>query len=794
MLFDVPSATDKPPGGLLPSQPPPRSATVPRRVAAPPWRPIPFSLILAFGLLGIILVAYIVWLLIASGGVTNTLVSGWGVDLFELVVAVLCGTRAFVGRPRRAMPLYLGGGLLFWCAGDVTLTIESLGGRTPAVPSLADAFYLGFYPLAYVAVFLFLRTELRRLTSPSWLDGAVAGLGAAAVCAAFAFHSIVLSTGGSAISAAVNLAYPVGDLVLLALVIGATAVLPGRTKAPWILLAGACSLNAAGDTFNLFQSSFGGSTVGTVLGAVSWPGAFLLMTVAVWLPRHPANPQASARPTGFLFPGLAAAAGLTILVTGAIHRLSLVSVGLATTTLLLVGIRLMLSARALRLLTARRHHQSLTDDLTGLGNRRYLFEMLDRFFEDDRDPLLPKRPLAFLFLDLDHFKEINDYFGHHAGDELLRQIGPRLNDSLRASDVVVRLGGDEFAVVLLNADATYATGVAERILASLREPFALDVMNVTVGASIGIAFAPADAHNTTALLRCADAAMYRGKLQDDSIETYSLQLDDEGNLLRLAEELRLAIDKGQFVVHYQPQLDLRTGEIAGVEALLRWAHPRLGLVPPIKFIPIAEEAGLMPSLTALVLGESLRQCGAWRAAGDDITVAINVSPSNLLEAGFIDRVKAQLDRHGVPASALVLEITETCIISDYERSRAVIQELHDLGLIISIDDFGAGFTSLVYLRDLAVGELKLDRMFVTGLISEDSERDRDLVRSTIELGHALGLRVIAEGVEDLATLDKLGQLGCDMAQGYFVARPAPAAQVVLRSDIAMWAEAVLRAH
>ena len=316
--------------------------------------------------------------------------SGWGVDVFELAVAALCGARAFVGRPRRAMPLFLGGGLLCWCAGDVALTIESLGGHTPAVPSLADV----LSRLLSACVRGGLSLLAYRVTPPDvaqWLDGAVAGLGAATVCAAFAFHSIVLSTGGSAISAAVNLAYPVGDLVLLALVIGATAVLPGRTKAPWILLAGACSLNAAGDTFNLFHSSFGGSTVGTVLGAVSWPGAFLLMTVAVWLPRHPADALASARPTGFLFPGLAAVAGLTILVTGAIHRLSLVSVGLGTTTLLLVGIRLMLSARALRLLTAWRHHQSLTDELTGLGNRRYLFEMLDRFFEDDRDPLLPKK-------------------------------------------------------------------------------------------------------------------------------------------------------------------------------------------------------------------------------------------------------------------------------------------------------------------------------------------------------------------------------------------------------------------
>ncbi len=189
-------------------------------------------------------------------------------------------------------------------------TIESLGGRTPAAPSIADAFHLGLYPLAYVAVFLFLRGELRRLTSPSWLDGAVAGLGAAAVCAAFAFHSIVLSTGGSTLSAVINLAYPIGDLVLLALVIGATAILPGRTKAPWILLAGACSLNAAGDTFNLFHSSFGGSTAGTVFDAAAWPGAFLLMAIAVWLPRRPADPLALARPLGFLLPGAGRRGGI----------------------------------------------------------------------------------------------------------------------------------------------------------------------------------------------------------------------------------------------------------------------------------------------------------------------------------------------------------------------------------------------------------------------------------------------------------------------------------------------------
>jgi diguanylate cyclase (GGDEF)-like protein len=399
--------------------------------------------------------------------------------------------------------------------------------------------------------------------------------------------------------------------------------------------------------------------------------------------------------------------------------------------------------------------------------------------------------VAFLFLDLDHFKEINDSFGHGAGDDLLRQLGPRLTSTLRGTDILVRLGGDEFAVVLIDADATYAMSVAERLMASLKEPFALDVMNAKVGASIGIALGPHHGSDATGLLRCADVAMYRAKLERVSIEVYNPQLDDEGNWLRIAEELRVAVEERQFVLHYQPQLDLSTGEILGVEALLRWPHPRLGPVPPLKFLPVAEDAGLMPSLTALVLDTALAQCAAWRADGHLISVAVNVSPSNLLEAGFTELITEALDRYLLPAAALVLEITETCIITDFERSRTVIEELRDLGLIVSIDDFGAGFTSLAYLRDLAVGELKLDRTFVSGLVSPDKARDLSLVKSTIDLGHALGLRVVAEGVEDLETLDVLGRLGCDLAQGFYIAMPAPAEDVVFTSDVAKLAEAVL---
>jgi len=744
----------------------------------------------AYGLLGLLLLAYII-ALSANLRVANGLpIRGFGVDAFEFVVAVSCLAEGVVNRSRRGVALFLGCALLSWCAGDIALTIESIGGRTTPTPSVADVFYLGFYPLAYVAVVQFMRTEVRHLTTPGWLDGVVAGLGAAAICAAFAFHTIVHSTGGSALSASVNLAYPIGDLLLLALVVGGTAVLPGRGKAPWILLAGACSLNAAGDTFNLFQSTLGSLRVGIVFNAVAWPGAFMLMSIAMWLKPRPGDPLVRQRPVGFLLPGIAAAGGLSILLVGTLHQLSRVSIGLATATLILVGVRLALSARGLRVLTEQRHKQSMTDDLTGLGNRRYLFHLLAAY-SNEQAAAASEPKLAFLFLDLDHFKEINDSFGHSAGDELLRQLGPRLSSALRGSDVVVRLGGDEFAIVLFNADSEYATMVAERLMSKLQEPFALDFVSASVGASIGIALMPIHATATDDLLRCADTAMYRAKLGPGPIEMYNQHIDDDGNLLRLAEELREAVALAQFILHYQPQLDLRTGEICGVEALLRWPHPRLGMVPPMKFLPIAEEAGLMPSLTALVLDGALGQCAAWRGAGHRIAISINASPSNLLDDGFTGLIRSQLEHHRLPASALVLEITETCVISDYQRSRVVIEELRELGVTVSIDDFGAGFTSLAHLGDLAVGELKLDRIFVTGLTLQEKVRDLELVRSTIELGHSLGLRVVAEGVEDLATLDLLGRLGCDLAQGYFISRPMPAGDLRFVAGIAEVAEAIL---
>jgi len=725
----------------------------------------------------LLLVAYLVSLIVRSPDQDWPLLDGWGVFAFELVAVTLLFTRGVVRPTGRAVPIVLGAAALSWALGDATLTFE---GSNAPIPSPADLFYIGFYPLAYGAVVLMLRREVRTLLPATWLDGAVAGLGAAAVCAAFAFGPIVRSLPGSSWTAvAVDLAYPIGDVILLALVVGGTAILPGR-RLPWMLVATACAVNAVGDTFNLVALSTTSPAIGSIFNGVAWPTAILLMSMSVWVPGGKRDLLAGGRMPSFLLPGVGALAGFTILFVGTLeHDVIPVALGLATATLVVVGIRLGLSVRGLRALTEERHRQAVTDELTGLGNRRQLTQLLDEYFADHADPQTPSRSLAFLFVDLDHFKEINDSFGHSAGDELLKQLGPRLTGSLRDTDVLVRIGGDELGAVLIDTDPVYAMSVAQRLTALIEQPFVLNAVSVHISASIGIAIAPTDANDSVGLMRCADVAMYRAKLGDRSFEIYQPEIDDGGNRLVLVEELRAAVENEQLVLHYQPQVDLRNGETTAVEALVRWPHPRLGTIPPLDFLPLAEEAGLMGPLTRLVLERALAQCAVWRSGGSRLAVSVNVSSSNLLDPGFIDMVRASLRRHRVPASALILEITETTIIRDFESCKQVIEELRSLGIAVSIDDFGSGFTSLAYLGGLAVSELKLDRTFIGGLTAEGREQDVKLVRATIELGHALGLLVVAEGIETCASLETLSLLGCDRAQGYFTGRPVPAHEVVI---------------
>ncbi|MGA8427676.1 MAG: EAL domain-containing protein [Candidatus Dormiibacterota bacterium] len=737
-----------------------------------------------YGLLGVLLVAFYLTQFVVPTKAENV-IDAWPPVGFEFVAALLC-IGLGLARPRdRAIPVILGLAVLSWATGDAVLTL------TPTIrsPQLADLFYLLFYPTAYVGLVLILRRSAGKLVPATWLDGVTAGLGAAAVCAAFLFHPIATSLGHHPLSVAVNLAYPVGDLLLLALVIGATATFPGRPKLQWLVLAAACGVVVIGDSFNLVLTSDQGGTAANIANSVAWPTAILLISAAMWIRPGPTNLLITQRTPGFLLPGLGTFCGLAILFDGTMHHVSSVALGLASATLITASVRAGLSVRRLRVLTDERQRQSVTDHLTGLGNRRQLFDLLEAYFADRRDPRTPDTSLAFLFVDLDHFKEINDSFGHSAGDALLRQLGPRLKGALRSTDVLVRVGGDELGVIITGGDAGYAVNVAERLLERLGAPFHLDAVSVRISASIGIAVAPRDAQDGAALLRCADLAMYRAKLGGVPFEMYDSEIDDEGNRLRLVDELRVAVEASEFALHYQPQFNLRTRMVSTVEALLRWPHPRLGLVPPLDFLPLAEEAGLMRALTTIVLDKALTQCASWRASGHDLTVSVNISITNLLDAEFIDLVGEQLLTHQVPASNLILEITETTIVRDFERCKSVIAQLRGMGVGISVDDFGAGFTSLAYLGNLAVSELKLDRTFITGL-GTGQATDAALVRATIDLGHALGLRVVAEGIEDNATLTVLTGMGCDLAQGFFIGRPVPADQLTDRPGFGSSAQAL----
>ena len=362
--------------------------------------------------MGIILAGYLVSLILRSDGQRWLWLDGWGICAIELVASGLCIVRSRVGRPGRAIALVLGLGLLSWTLGDIVLTIESLSGTTPPTPSLAEVFYLGFYPLAYAAVLMFIRGDARSLTVPNWMDGAIAGLGAAAACAAFAFHNIVTSTGANPAATVTNLAYPIGDVLLLGLVVGGFAALSGRRRTPWMLLATGMALNVVGDTSNLSQNSLGASRFGFILNAVAWPTAIVVMSIAVWLRERPANLVATERPLGLVLPNLAAASALIILFVGSMHPVSHVAIGLATATLVVVGIRLALSVREMQTISQERHRQAVTDDLTGLHNRRYLFRVLDAFCDKRRNDTFINRHLGFLFVNLNHFKEINDSFGH----------------------------------------------------------------------------------------------------------------------------------------------------------------------------------------------------------------------------------------------------------------------------------------------------------------------------------------------------------------------------------------------
>jgi diguanylate cyclase len=722
----------------------------------------------SFLLMGLLLAAHLVELVpVMHAALTDT----WYLEVLEDAIYVLAGlavgARAVLIRRDRWAWALLSMGLLSYAAGNIL----AIGVVT--FPSAADALWLPLYPLGYASIVLLLRQNVARWHASMWLDGLVAALGVSAVAVALVLAPFLRATDGAFLPVAVNLSYPIADLLMLALVVAAFATMGWRPSATWWLLGFGWAVFVVADTVLLVQVAHDSFVVGSWVDNV-WLIGVVPMALAAWM--RPAQETKRSAPAGWVLLAVPAAftsIGVGLLVKGSLQDSSAPTsvVVLSAATIVAALLRMSLTFREVRALADARR-QARTDDLTDLGNRRFFLEQLDLVTDETGSGLRA----AVLLIDLDSFKDVNDSYGHHTGDQLLRMIGPRLRAALSDGDTLTRMGGDEFGIVLHNADAARAADVARKMRDQLLEPFVLVGMPLHVEASIGISLFPEHGATPSMLLQHADVAMYEAKRGQLGYTIFEPARDGGSrHRLETLEELRVALHSDQLVMHYQPKLDLASGTISGVEALVRWTHPTRGLLLPDNFLPLAERAGLMGMVAGQVLEKSLRDLASWRAQNHELSVAVNLSVSNLQDIELPQQVELLLAVHGIPAEALVLEITENILMADAERSGQVLDRLRAIGVLLSVDDYGTGYSSLAYLQALPVDELKLDRSFVTHMSSDP--RAATIVRSTIELSHQLGMLMVAEGVEDAGALQMLREAGCDVAQGYHVARPMAAEQL-----------------
>ncbi|QDY79155.1 putative bifunctional diguanylate cyclase/phosphodiesterase [Streptomyces qinzhouensis] len=580
---------------------------------------------------------------------------------------------------------------------------------------------------------------------------------------------------GAALTLAVLLLYGWVPAALVSLaVVGLVGTVRRNRRRPGLLHGSAdvLGVGAAGFVLSLFGRTPGVETpwspldwgIGAAVEVVLAAAAYLAVTrLLLWYARIP---QTGGVPTiartALLRQGL-----LAVALLGIAPLICVVAVA-RPLLLPLFAVPLIALDSALRIARLRAEEQ-LRDPLTGLPNRQWLLERTWTALEDAESS---GSRAALVLIDLDRFRSVNDTLGHLAGDRLLLQIAQRLRPALPRGAEAARLGGDEFAVLLPTTDSiTSAQRVARQLAAELSSPLDLDGLTLVLEASAGVAVFPDHALDAEGLLRRADVAMYQAKRDRTGVEVYESKRDSNTpDRLGLLGDLRRALDAREVELHYQPKVRF-DGHVAGLEALVRWVHPDRGRVPPDEFIAIAESSGLMPLLTEYVLDTALGQVAKWRAQGLNVPVAVNVSPRDVHTPGFAGLVAARLACHGVPAGALQLEITEHVLLEDPQRAADTLAGLTDHGVRMSLDDFGTGYSSLVHLRRLPVSELKIDRSFVARLAVDT--QDAEIVRCTVDLAHSLGLLVVAEGVEDDETWERLRDLGCDAVQGWLVAAAMP---------------------
>lgn len=697
--------------------------------------------------------------------------------ILNFSAAALIGYRAYRVKADRAAWTLIATGTAVSALGDVVYAEWVPDGQSP---SIADAAYLTFYPFIYLGLLLLMRARLKRVPVPVRLDCVVCGLVMASVAAALTAGPIHAAAMKAPATVLVGLIYPWLDLVLLALAAGMLPILGWRHEFRWGLLVLGFVLFAAADTAYLFETSAGSYRVGTMLDAF-WPTSYLLIAVASWTAWSSAPPSPKRSLGSYVAP---VACTIVALAVTALSNESRVAPVLAALSLIAVAARFSVTFREVSIM-AENHKQAMTDQLTTLPNRRSLATTLTAV------PLTPPPAVgpslstrgparrALLLLQLHEFEEISDTVGHRFGDDLLCQIANRLSLNVRREDMLARASDDEFAILLAEgADLIAARAQAGRLLEALNEPFTLDPMTVQVDARIAIALFPDHCDHPQELLNRAEMALPHARSAKSKIAVYDaayeLYRDNDPNLV---EELRAALADGneQLTCHYQPKVNASDGSVHSVEALLRWHHPNRGLLLPEEFLPAAERAGLMRKVANRTVNLALEQARCWREQDMALTVAVNLSTTNLLDLDLVGTIEQLLATHGLPADELIIEITESTLV-DSARSRSTVAALQRLGVRISLDDYGTGWSSLARLQDVSVDELKLDRVFVARLAQDP--RSVAIVRSTVALAASLGADLVAEGVEDEATLRALRQYGCTITQGFVHSPPLPAGDLL----------------
>ncbi|MEA2126391.1 MAG: diguanylate cyclase [Solirubrobacteraceae bacterium] len=695
----------------------------------------------------------------------------WAPALVYVLVSGIVVARGILARETRLAWWVLATGLVLYTAGNLLWPFWVQKMDSPPIPSVCDVLWLSLYPASYVGLVKMAGVRGRGMPAGVWLDGLIAGLAVATTGCALIFPPLLDAATGSTVAVVTNLAYPVCDLLLVSLIAGVASLQGWRmSRVLWLLGAGFSTL-AVGDTIYLLHVAAGSAESSRVANLFYMSGVALI-ALAAWQPRSaPPRPRIHGWSI-LLVPAIGTSGAVGLLAYDHFNGIGDVAVALALLTILTALARTVLTFRDVRGLAESRR-QAVTDDLTSLPNRRLFVERSDTAIADASET---RASFAMLIVDLDHFKELNDTLGHHAGDALLCDLGRRLLDELPDGGTLARLGGDEFGLVLSPCDEGAAIAIAARLRRALVDPFDIHGLSLSVSASVGIAMFPAHGNDTVGLMQHADIAMYEAKAAQSGHAVYEGTRNKHSREnLTLVSAFPNAVETGQLELHYQPKADMRTKHIVGVEALVRWRHPVRELIPPDVFVPLLDRAGLGRHLTRWVVETALAACARWRAAGDDLHVAVNATIADLLDASLPAEIAASLDRHGIPAGALVIEVTETSVLHDPGRVQATLTGLRALGVGVALDDFGTGYSSLTHLKAMPVTEVKIDRSFVENM--GDDAADAAIVGSTIGLAHGLGLRVVAEGIEDEATWEHLADLGCELGQGYHYSRPLPEAHV-----------------